>query len=86
MTRYKPKKDSLVEFNRKYANNDEACEEYFFQIRYPDGYVCENVVVHTTRRSREEVTAIHVLPVDISSICLLVQSFRITSFLYTSCF
>ena len=41
MTRYKPKKDSLVEFNRKYANNDEACEEYFFQIRYPDGYVCE---------------------------------------------
>ena len=41
MTRYKPKKDSLVEFNRKYANNDEACEEYFFQIRYPDGYICE---------------------------------------------
>ena len=37
MKRYKPKKDSLVEFNRKYANTDEACEEYFFQIRYPDG-------------------------------------------------
>ena len=39
MTRYKPKKDSLVEFNRKYANNDEACEEFFFQIRYPEDYV-----------------------------------------------
>ena len=41
MTRYNPKKDLLLEFNQKYANNDEACEEYFFQIRYPDGYVCE---------------------------------------------
>ena len=37
MTRYKSKKDSLVEFTQKYANNDEACEEYFIQIRYPDG-------------------------------------------------
>lgn len=32
-TRYKPKKDSLVEFNQKHTNNDEACEEYFIQIR-----------------------------------------------------
>ena len=37
MTRYKPMKDSLVEFNQKYAKNDEACVEYFIQIRYPDG-------------------------------------------------
>ena len=40
MTRFKPKKDSLVAFYQKYANNDEACEDYFFQIKYPDGYMC----------------------------------------------
>ena len=37
MTRYNPKKDLLLEFNQKYANNDEACVEYFFPIKYLDG-------------------------------------------------
>jgi len=41
MTKRKPKKDSLVELTRKYANDDEACYDFFFHARYPEGYVCE---------------------------------------------
>ena len=39
-TKYKPKKPSLIEFSKKYANNDEACEQCFFDIKYPNGYAC----------------------------------------------
>ena len=41
MTKYKTKKPSLVKFTRKYANDDVACEEFFFRIKYPNGYYCE---------------------------------------------
>ena len=41
MTRQKPKKDSLVDFTRKYANDEEACYDFFFHARYPEGYICE---------------------------------------------
>lgn len=40
MPKYKPKKPSLIDFSKKYANNDEACEKCFFDIKYPDGYIC----------------------------------------------
>lgn len=39
--RRKARKDSLVEFNKKYANNPKACYDFFFNIKYPKGYVCE---------------------------------------------
>lgn len=41
MTKYKAKKPSMVDFSRKYANDDAACEEFFFRAKYPNGYYCE---------------------------------------------
>lgn len=40
MSKYKEKKPSLVEFTKRYANNEEACYQFFFKVRYPNGYVC----------------------------------------------
>ena len=31
----------MVHFSRKYANDDAACEEFFFRAKYPNGYYCE---------------------------------------------
>lgn len=41
MSKYKNKKPSLIDFTRKYANNEPACEEFFFKAKYPTGYYCE---------------------------------------------
>ena len=41
MFKYKNKKPSLIDFARKYANNELACEEFFFKAKYPTGYYCE---------------------------------------------
>lgn len=41
MSKYKDKKPSMIEFTRKYANNDQACEDFFFRAKYPNGYYCE---------------------------------------------
>lgn len=41
MSKYKEKKPSLVDFTKRYSNNEEACYQFFFKVRYPDGYVCE---------------------------------------------
>ena len=41
MSKYKDKKPSMIEFTRKYANNDQACEEFFFRAKYPNGHYCE---------------------------------------------
>ena len=40
-TTRKPKKDSMVKFNRKYANNPQACLEYFINMKFPCGFVCD---------------------------------------------
>lgn len=40
-TTRKPKKDSMIEFTRKYANNPQACLDYFIKMRFPAGFVCE---------------------------------------------
>lgn len=37
---HKPRKDSLIELTQKYANNPDACRDFFFQIKWPTGYVC----------------------------------------------
>ena len=31
----------MIEFIRKYANNDQAREEFFLRAKYPNGYYCE---------------------------------------------
>ena len=31
----------MIEFTRKYANNDQAREEFFLRAKYPNGYYCE---------------------------------------------
>ena len=41
MSKYKDKKPSMIEFTRKYANIDQACEDFFFHAKYPNGYYCE---------------------------------------------
>ena len=37
----KPKKPSLIDFTKKYANNEQACYDFFFNAKYPNGYYCE---------------------------------------------
>ena len=57
MTALKPKKPSLVEFTRKYSNNDEACYDYFWNAKYPDGFVCEKCgCTHYRKIRRHNVT------------------------------
>lgn len=31
----------MIEFTRKYANNDQTREEFFLRAKYPNGYYCE---------------------------------------------
>ena len=31
----------MIEFTRKYANNDQTCEEFFLRAKYPNGYYCK---------------------------------------------
>lgn len=40
-TNLKPKKDSLIAFTRKYANDNQACLDYFINMKYPTGFYCE---------------------------------------------
>lgn len=57
MTKRKPKKDSLIDFTEKYANNEEACYDFFFQAKYPDGYVCEQCgCTHYRKLTRHRVS------------------------------
>ena len=37
----KPKKPSMIDFTKKYANNEQACYDFFFDAKYPNGYYCE---------------------------------------------
>ena len=37
----KPKKDSLVDLSRKYSNNPQACIQFFFKCKWPEGFYCE---------------------------------------------
>ena len=32
---------ALTTFNKKFCNNEEACESFFFKSKYPTGYYCE---------------------------------------------
>lgn len=40
-TKLKPKKESLIELTRRYANNEEECVNFFVQSKFPAGFVCE---------------------------------------------
>lgn len=40
-TKLKPKKDSLIQFTQKYANNKQACLDYFINMKFPTGFYCE---------------------------------------------
>ena len=57
MTALKPKKTSLVEFTARYCNNDEACYDFFWNSRYPNGFVCEKCgCTHYRKIRRHNVT------------------------------
>jgi hypothetical protein len=34
------KKMSLIDLTNKYQNDEDECRDYFFSIKYPDGFVC----------------------------------------------
>lgn len=40
MTKLKAKKTSLIDITRKYANDEEACYDFFYHAKYPNGFVC----------------------------------------------
>lgn len=40
-TNRKPKKDSMIEFTRKYANNPEECLKFFIRMKFPNGFQCD---------------------------------------------
>lgn len=42
----KPKKDSLFEFNKKYANNPEECARFFIQAKYNGDFTCNHCGCH----------------------------------------
>ena len=57
MTALKPRKPSLVDFTRKYCNNDEACFDFFWKVRFPEGFVCEKCgCTHYCKLIRHNVT------------------------------
>ena len=41
VTKLKPKKNSLIEITKLFANNNEACILFFMKIKYPNGFYCE---------------------------------------------
>lgn len=52
----KPKKDSLVALSRKYSNNPQACIQFFFNSKWPEGFYCEKCqCVHYYRIERHNV-------------------------------
>ena len=61
MSKYKEKKPSMIEFTRKYANNDQACEEFFFRAKYPNGYYCEKMQLHSLQEDFYTQSCIYLL-------------------------
>ena len=56
-TALKPKKPSLIDFTQKYANNPDACYDFFFNAKYPSGWYCEKCgSVHYRKIVRHNVT------------------------------
>ena len=84
MSKYKDKKPSMIEFTRKYANNNQDCEKFFFRAKYPNGYYCENAAALTTKRFLHAIMYIPVQNVVISHACLQEQSFRIANWICIS--
>lgn len=42
----KPRKSSLVDLTSKYANDEDACREFFIKVFYPDGWGCNKCGCH----------------------------------------
>lgn len=74
----KPKKDSLITLTRKYANNHNECVKFFFKMKWPVGFYCENVDVHITILLKE-VTSFNVKNVVINITYFLILYFKIIS-------
>ena len=57
MKALKPKKPSLIEFTRKYSNDEEACYDFFWNAKHPDGFVCEKCgCTHYRKITRHRVS------------------------------
>lgn len=41
MSNLKPKKNSMIEFTKKYANNPKECLNFFIKVKFPDGFTCD---------------------------------------------
>lgn len=42
----KPKKDSLYDFNKRFANNPEECARFFVNAKWHDGFTCSHCGCH----------------------------------------
>ncbi|MBS5113936.1 MAG: transposase [Coprobacillus cateniformis] len=41
MSKRKPKKDSMINIINKFSNNEQACVDFFFNVKCPTGFYCE---------------------------------------------
>lgn len=41
MIKLKPKKPSMTEFSRRYANDPEECRNFFLHCKFPEGFRCD---------------------------------------------
>ena len=77
----KPKKMSLIEVTQKYANNDQTCIEFFHQIKFSYGFICETVYVLNIIVSNHEM--FHDVKIVLIIITYLqTQSFKITNLIF----
>lgn len=83
-TKYKSKKPSLIDFSKKYANNDKACEQCFFDIKYPSAYACPLSDCKHYRRVTGRNIVVHVKIVDIKATYLQVLYFKIINLIFTN--
>ena len=84
MTALKPRKPSLADFTNKYCNNDEACYDFFWNAKYPDGNASEKCgCTHCYKIIRHNVTAC--AECGQSTACLPEPFSRTTSFPSTNC-
>ena len=85
MSKYKDKKPSMIEFTRKYANNDQAVKNSSFMPSSLTVTTAKNAAALTIRRFLHAAMYIPVLNVVICHVCLHELSFRTVNWICISC-
>lgn len=74
---------ALTTFNKKFCNNEEACESFFSRLNILLDIIVKSVGVHIIARLEPETTYMPAKLVVIKNICLLDPSFKIINCLFT---